>query len=722
MIETIENIPPDTRLIEEVIIELNISRRNISIYPRDHPAVEKSLNRVYGVLQKLIELTPRSTLAVAKNTLIFDNYTLDKKNTVYRQFAQHLRGLSIAYITFYQGLTIEDLYKFHRFISTQERDRPHEDIRETLSNYDLSHIEVGFIAYEAFSFEEGKTVQEIPQEDLWEHYILGIISGKLKIEEVSEKIGEISLDTFAQLFSRLYKNRIDKATSNKIITIYIKKFFERPFPNKEIKKLLAFMDELPQDLKEQFFSVVVDTLSKDISLTARLPQNISADLIIELFEAIRSQKIAIPETLRNLFDKLLRIDQKALKYITVGENFLVDDISLPSDMMDTLSKSDRKEAISDSFETSVSDEYREEIKKIMEFDAPEVVLIKLHDLKKEIDDDFIEKNCNLVILELMSSNLVSQNEYLQFIENRKEQTFQFLWTGQYGQVIQIIKLLRLNIENNRFPDITSEALQYYYTQEFFLTFIESLKIMGRQSRDEAWQLCENYGEIIIPFLMDVLTTEDSQTFRSLLLSLIKQFGDTMVPEALKRLDDTRWFVKRNMLYLLNGCANKEIIQDVRKYCHHENHRLSFEAIKCLLSMEDHYGIDVIKGYLLSESKEEIEKAIALLGAFRVKEAVPDLIKMLREKGKNKTDLSQKISIIQAIGNMGDVSSLDAFREIIFRRSLFFKGILEKLKEEIYKTLKNYAYKDIEDIIQVGLKSKNDYIKIESLRLSKMRKR
>jgi len=142
-----------------------------------------------------------------------------------------------------------------------------------------------------------------------------------------------------------------------------------------------------------------------------------------------------------------------------------------------------------------------------------------------------------------------------------------------------------------------------------------------------------------------------------------------------------------------------------------------------LSLEDHYGIDVLKKYILSESKEEIEQAIALSSAFRIKEMVPDLIQMLRKKGTNKTDLLQKIAIIQALGNIGDLGSIDAFREIVFSKSLFFfKGGLENLKVEIFRTLKNYPHKDIEDIIQVGLKSKNEYIKSESLRLSKVKVR
>jgi HEAT repeat protein len=722
MNETIENIAPDLKLIEEVIIELRLSTRNIAIYPRDHPTVQNSLNRIYNVIKKIFELRPEITLAVGKDTFIIENYSPDKKNAAYKQLAEHLRGLNIAFVCFSPGLTLDELYNFQRCISAQGKDLSPKDIRETLGNCNLSHIDVGFIDYEAFSFEEGKTVHEIPQKDLLENYILDILGGKLKIEEISEEIGEFPLDTFSRLLDRLYEDGIDKTTSKKIIAIYIKKFFQRPFSNKEIKKLLAFVNELPQDLKEQFLSTVIDSLSKDIISTEGLLRNISADLIIQLFETIRSNNLSIPENLGNLLDTIWGIDQKALEYKAIGDNFLIDDIFLPSHILDKLSKSNLKGAISDSFETSVSDDYQKEIKKLIEFDS-EIASIRLPDLKKEIDDDFIEKTFNLIILEIMSSNLISQEEYLQFIEKLKGQTAQFIWTGQYAQVLQIVKLLKLNVEKNIFSDITSEALQYYYSQEFFLAFIDSLKVMGRQARDEAWQLCEYYSEMIIPSLMDTLINEDSQTFRSLLIGFIKQFGDIIITEALKRLDDTRWFVKRNILYLLTGCKNKEIIPYVRQYCHHENRKVSFEALKCLLSLEDHYVIDVLKKYILSESAEEVEQSIALSSAFRTKEMVPDLIQMLRKKGSNKTDLLLKIAIIQALGNIGDLVSLPAFREVVFSKSLlFFKGGLDNLKVEIFKTLKNYPYKDIEDIVKVGLKSKNEYIKSESLRLSNVKAR
>jgi hypothetical protein len=59
MLDNKEDLPLDTRLLSDAIIELNISRHNVAIYPKNHPIVEKSLNRAFDILQKLFGLANR---------------------------------------------------------------------------------------------------------------------------------------------------------------------------------------------------------------------------------------------------------------------------------------------------------------------------------------------------------------------------------------------------------------------------------------------------------------------------------------------------------------------------------------------------------------------------------------------------------------------------------------------------------------------------------------
>ncbi len=705
-----EKIPIDARLLSDAIIELNISRRNISIYPRDHPSVEKSLSRAFEILQKLFELRPEITLAVAKDTLIIDDYYLDKKNPVYREFALHLSRMNIAYVTFITGLTKDELYEFHRLISEKVSDTSVHAVQEMFTERNMIHIRPGFIDYGAFSFEEGKTAKGAPGVQLWERYVYGLLEGTLQTEDISDEIREIPPDVLARLLNKTASDGLKEETYDKVITSYIRRSSESAFSSKDLKRLMDFINGLRPELKKQFLSSTVRTVSKDIDSAHKALSQISVDEIIELLSSINDQKVVIPDALKNLLDKLSELPQEGTENLSLEGGLLVDDIFLCPDIVNLFGEGN--------FKAFVSDTYQKEIKKLLDFNASVIISSEIKEIKREYNDDFIEKDFNQTILELLLSDIVTEEDYICFVNIIKEQTDQFMWTGQYSRILKIVKVFETNSKRKRFPDITSENLQYYLSPEFISKLIDSFRILGRQMREEAWLLCEYYGDKIITPLMDALVNEDSQTVRRFFMGLLKQFGNKTMSEAIKRLGDSRWFVKRNMLYLLGEINSREVLPYVRPYCRHENRRVSFEAVKCLLNAGDSYGIEAIKDYLHSDSQEAVEQAIALSGAFRIQALVSDLIHMLKKRGISGADLYDKIPVVKALGEIGDPRALNVMRDLLSGKSILFKGIAEKLKEEIYRTLKNYPYQDIKDLIEAGLKSKNEYIREESLRLSR----
>src|SRR3972149_903886 len=92
-------IPLDTRLLSDAVIELNISRKNVGIYPPGHLQIVKSIDRAYEVLLRMFEVRPEMTLGVAKDTLLVGQDYLDQKNPVYRDFALSLNQQEIAAVT-----------------------------------------------------------------------------------------------------------------------------------------------------------------------------------------------------------------------------------------------------------------------------------------------------------------------------------------------------------------------------------------------------------------------------------------------------------------------------------------------------------------------------------------------------------------------------------------------------------------------------------------------
>ena len=69
MSEQSEKVPGDVRLLSDAIIELNISRRNVSIYPPNHTSVERSLSQSFELMEKLFQLRPDIILKLTKEVL-----------------------------------------------------------------------------------------------------------------------------------------------------------------------------------------------------------------------------------------------------------------------------------------------------------------------------------------------------------------------------------------------------------------------------------------------------------------------------------------------------------------------------------------------------------------------------------------------------------------------------------------------------------------------------
>jgi HEAT repeat protein len=198
--------------------------------------------------------------------------------------------------------------------------------------------------------------------------------------------------------------------------------------------------------------------------------------------------------------------------------------------------------------------------------------------------------------------------------------------------------------------------------------------------------------------MDALTQEDSRRARKFLLDLVIHIADEAVPEAIKRLDDKRWFVKRNMLFIISESSNREALPYVRPYCYHENLKLSFHALKYLLKADERYGIEVLKRYLRSGTSDKVEMALGIAVVFGIKTIVPELIAMLEKTAKRGSDWEQRIAIVKALGHIGDPRALNVLKNILDAKSLFFRTHLRRLKEEVRAALKSYPPEDVRIII------------------------
>lgn len=147
-------------------LTLNISRRSVGLYPPGHPIAKESINRAFELLKKLFEMRSSITLGIAKNTLVIDEYTLDKKNPVFLEFALSLHDKGLAAITFYNGLEVEELVSLYELITMREGPTG-KALLENAEKKGIRHIQLGLIDLSKFDFIQGAFKPGALESKLW---------------------------------------------------------------------------------------------------------------------------------------------------------------------------------------------------------------------------------------------------------------------------------------------------------------------------------------------------------------------------------------------------------------------------------------------------------------------------------------------------------------------------------------------------------------------------
>ncbi|MDQ7788221.1 MAG: HEAT repeat domain-containing protein [Thermodesulfovibrionales bacterium] len=700
-----KKIPLDAKLLSYAIIELNISRRNVAIYPQEHPSMERSLMRAFDFLKQLFQLRPEITFGIAKDTIIVDEYQLDKKNPVYQEFALSLNKIHIASVTFKNGLTKDELYQFNCFLLEKIDHLPVTKVREVFKKNSFPHVAVVFIDYGTFSFKTSTTDQTTREIPLWEKYVYGLIKNPLQTEDITDAVRDIPPETFSNLLNKFSDAEIKEETYDRVITAYMRSSPQRTFSGQDCKRMFEFFNRLKPDLKKKFLSSSIRTFSQDKNLANQALAEMPFKDIIAFLDSAIEQRITVPQHLMDLITSLVPSSHGNIGDVLLHETVVLDDVLIPTDSAELLKKKN--------FEKLLSDKYQQDIQQLFVLHTSDLKTSQLIELEHEFIDELIDQRFNQIILELLRSETLSEIEYRSLVNIMRQQTEHLLWLGQFGQFVEILKILEINQALHRFPDINADALQYYHSSDFLALLVNSLRVLGRQKRREVAMICEYYRHKLIPYFMDALAEEDSQVIRRFLMDQLKRFGDKLIPEAMKRLADERWFVKRNVLYMLAETGAKEVTDQIKTCCRHENPKVSLAAMKYLLNTGDNYAIEMLREFLDSKEKEKIHQGVLLAGSFRIKEVVGELTALLQKQEISGSDIQDKIPVVRALGEIGDPQTVKVLQALLTGKSILYRGITEQLREEIYKTLKNYPYESIRNLIEEGVNSKNEVIRTES---------
>jgi HEAT repeat protein len=154
--------------------------------------------------------------------------------------------------------------------------------------------------------------------------------------------------------------------------------------------------------------------------------------------------------------------------------------------------------------------------------------------------------------------------------------------------------------------------------------------------------------------------------------VLARVGPPVVPQLLPRLEDTRWYVVRNIVYILGRVGQEATFIAVIPLLDHSHPRVRVEAIRALALIG---GANSITPLLRSAGDPDpaVRRAtVKALGSLKSDAAVPALRELLDQPGAAGADLEMTQEVIGALAAIGSPAARGALDRVATRRVWFWQ--------------------------------------------------
>ncbi len=727
----VHELPLDTKLLSDAVIELNISRKNVGIYPPGHIQITKSIDRAYEILLRMFEVRPEMTLGVAKDTLLVGQDYLDQKNPVYRDFALSLNQQGIAAVTFVQGLGKEELVRFHRILTTKpEEIRAAGGTGKVMSDADIPHIRIQVIDYGNFQVTEEQEIirtharrgDEKPGIGVWQDFVSHLVAGTLAAPGQGVSLKDASDINPAELARLLNERKLDAGAAiqsyDRIISDHVRTRAEKKQPTTDqsaaLAKLNSLVKNLHPELRRQFLSSAFQHVSSPASAAGaeELLGDLPETMVIEMLSQASEEGRQISPTLAGLIQKMSRIGDTVHQGPRPERTGTVQDRQAPAISPEHLEKLFDRE----SYEQYVTTDYDATLKHLTEHITPAGVTtaegFSPAEYTESLNDDLLDFQIGRALLAFMEEE-IEADDYREFCGKLVTVVPGLLDSGNFALLLDVLETLRRQGREKAHPDVRAlaeESLKIFVDPEFTAKAVIEFDRWARTKGREAAGFLLALGPQTVPKLLDIYAEDESPGGRRILFDLLCNFGKAAISEAQKRLRDPRPYYVRNLVMLIRWAGSQAAVPHIKPLLRHPDPKVRMEAVAALLRFKDTEAVPLLREALRSKDPDIASQAVFIAGQYRVAVVTVDLVSMVKKVILFDTDYTVNEEIIRALGEIGDPTAVPELERLARASWTLYPERLSRMKVALFESLSRYPKESIAGLLKAGERLNDDRIK------------
>jgi len=341
---------------------------------------------------------------------------------------------------------------------------------------------------------------------------------------------------------------------------------------------------------------------------------------------------------------------------------------------------------------------------------------ELEGLKKEVDS---ETHATFVfnILDILFEILAlekDQEGYKDTINYFNKILDALVTLGEFQRASDLLKRFYIILKTYQLNDWQKEMVQ-----RFILGAGESqrVELIGKVlEREEGIRLEEVNNFLVLlqrnsiqPLIKLLGELKNSKT-RRVLCDSLSEIGKNAIELIAPFLDDKRWYLVRNITYILGRIGKEQAFTYLQKSFNHSEIRVRREAIQALGLIGGSKAVGLLIR-ALNDTDVRIRAMAAInLGKIGKTAGLATLLEIVQTKDFPKRDPTEVKAFFDAIGMIGSNEATPVLEEILLRKSLFGRGKMDDLRVGAANALAIIGSVEARAILAEGRESKDESIR------------
>jgi len=219
-------------------------------------------------------------------------------------------------------------------------------------------------------------------------------------------------------------------------------------------------------------------------------------------------------------------------------------------------------------------------------------------------------------------------------------------------------------------------------------------------------------------LIKVLGELNNSKARRMFCEVLIEIGKGNMELIIPFIDDHRWFLVRNIAYILGRMGKESALPTIQKALNHEEARVRREAIQALGIIVSSKAFDLL-GKALND-QDDRNRSMAALNLARVgkKASLPALLEVVQAKDFSKRDSAEIKAFFDAIGMVGSNDAIKPLEKLLEQKSWFGMGKKDEIRLRAASALALIGTAEARSTLEAGRNSKDENIRQACLQAMK----